>query len=85
MSGVTVHTAETADLISLNEVKDQLRIANSDSTHNTILGVCQSAATEIAKNYLQRSLVNRTLILFLDNIPYADDVMPSVSGSTSSA
>tara|TARA_R100000908_G_scaffold11622_1_gene4163 strand:- start:4629 stop:5291 length:663 start_codon:yes stop_codon:yes gene_type:complete len=82
MSGVTVHTAETADLISLNEVKDQLRIANSDSTHNTILGVCQSAATEIAKNYLQRSLVNRTLILFLDNIPYADDVLPDIEGIT---
>jgi len=82
MSGVTVHTAETADLISLTEIKAQLRIASSDSTHNTILGVCQSAATEIAKNYLQRSLINRTLILFLDNIPYADDVLPDTEGIT---
>ena len=82
MSGVTVVTAEAADLVSLNEIKNQLRIANSDSTHDTILGVCQSVATEMAKNYLQRSLINRTLQLFLDNIPYADDVLPDIEGIT---
>jgi len=82
MSGVTVHTAETADFISINEIKNQLRIANTDSTHDTLLSVCQSAATEMAKNYLQRSLINRTLQLFLDNIPYAEDVLPDTEGIT---
>ena len=82
MSGVTVNTAETADLISINEIKNQLRIANTDSTHDTMLAVCQSAATEMAKNYLQRSLINRTLTLFLDNVPYADDIFPDVEGIT---
>tara|TARA_R100000388_G_C7220438_1_gene148642 strand:+ start:260 stop:922 length:663 start_codon:yes stop_codon:yes gene_type:complete len=82
MSGVTVNTAESADFISINEIKNQLRISNSDSTHDTLLAVCQSAATELAKNYLQRSLINRTITLFLDNVPYMDDYLPDTEGIT---
>ena len=82
MSGVTIVTAESADAISVTEIKTQLRIASSDSTHDTILGVCRDAAIEIAKNYLQRSLINRTLKLSLDSIPYEDDNLPDVEGIT---
>jgi hypothetical protein len=82
MSGVTVHTAEATDLISANDVKRQLRIATTDSTHDTILGLCKDAAISIAKEFLNRSLINRTLVLYLDNIPYQDDVLPNKEGIT---
>ena len=82
MSGVTVDTAEATDLISVTDIKRQLRISTSDSTHDTILAVCRDAAISIAKEFLNRSLINRTLVLYLDNIPYQDDVLPDKEGIT---
>ena len=82
MSGVTVVTAESADLISVTDIKRQLRINTSDSTHDTILAVMRDAAIETAKQYLNRSLVNRTLKLSLDTVPYQEDVLPNREGIT---
>tara|TARA_R110000824_G_scaffold97450_2_gene232932 strand:- start:499 stop:1161 length:663 start_codon:yes stop_codon:yes gene_type:complete len=82
MSGVTVSTAETTDLITLDEIKRQLRIATSDTTYNDLLVVIQSAVTEIAKQYLNRSLLNRTLKLSLDTVPYQEDILPNTEGIT---
>jgi len=82
MSGVTITTAETTDLISVTEIKRQLRISTSDSTHDTILGVIRDTAINIAKEYLNRSLVNRTLKLSLDTIPYQEDILPNREGIT---
>ena len=82
MSGVTVTTAESTDLISVTEIKRQLRIATSDSTHDTILAVMRDSAISIAKEYLNRSLVNRTLKLSLDTIPYQEDILPNKEGIT---
>ena len=82
MSGVTVTTAESTDLISVTDIKRQLRIATSDSTHDTILAVMRDAAINIAKEYLNRSLINRTLKLSLDAIPYQDDILPNKEGIT---
>ena len=80
MSGVTVDTAETADVVSVTEIKRQLRIATSDSTFDTMLGVVRDASISISKEYLNRSLVNRTLKLSLDTIPYQEDVIPDKEG-----
>ena len=82
MAGVQIITPETTDLISTTEVKTQLRIATSDSTHDTLIGVCKDAAIGVAKEYLQKSLINRTLKLSLDNIPFADSVLPDKEGVT---
>tara|TARA_R110000744_G_scaffold49636_3_gene107806 strand:+ start:3891 stop:4553 length:663 start_codon:yes stop_codon:yes gene_type:complete len=82
MSGVTVHTAESTDVISSNEVKTQLRIATSDSTHDTLIGVCRDAAIAIAKEVLNRSLIQRTLILNLDYINNDQDGLPDREGIT---
>ena len=82
MSGVVVHTAETTDVISDTEVKTQLRIATSDSTHNTLIGVCKDAAIAIAKENLNRSLIHRTLVLSLDHMGNENDVLPDREGIT---
>jgi hypothetical protein len=82
MAGVTVVTPESTDLISTTEVKTQLRIATSDSTHDTLIGVCTTAAIGIAKEYLQKSFINRTLKLSLDQIPFADNTLPNKEGIT---
>tara|TARA_R110000824_G_scaffold69136_5_gene178081 strand:+ start:2173 stop:2835 length:663 start_codon:yes stop_codon:yes gene_type:complete len=82
MSGVTVHTAESTDVISVTEIKTQLRIATSDSTHDTLLGVCRDASIALAKENLNRSLINRTLILSLDYLGDEQDVLPDREGIT---
>lgn len=82
MAGVSIITAESTDLISTTDVKAQLRIASSDSTHDTLIGVCKDASIGVAKEYLQKSLINRTLKLSLDNIPFADSVLPNKEGIT---
>ena len=82
MAGITVVTAETTDAVSTTEIKANLRIPSSDSTHDTQIGICKNASLDIAKNYLQKSLTNRTLKLSLDNIPFSDSILPDQEGIT---
>jgi hypothetical protein len=82
MSGVVVNTAETTDVITVTEIKTQLRIATSDSTHDTLLGVCRDAAIATAKETLNRSLITRTLTLYLDYLGNENDVLPDREGIT---
>jgi len=82
MAGVTIVTAETTDVVTTAEVKTNLRIASSDTTHDTLIGSCRLASIEVAKEYLQKSLINRTLKLSLDNIPFSDSVLPNQEGIT---
>ena len=82
MAGITVVTAEATDVVTTADVKANLRIASDDSTHDTQIGVCKDASISVAKEYLQKSLINRTLKLSLDNIPYADSVLPDKEGIT---
>ena len=82
MAGVTVVTAETTDVVTTAQVKANLRIASSDSTHDTLIDTCREASIEVAKEYLQKSLINRTLKLSLDNIPFSDSVLPNQEGIT---
>jgi len=82
MAGITVVTAETTDVVTTAQVKANLRIASDDTTHDTQIGVCKDASISVAKEYLQKSLINRTLKLSLDNIPYSDSILPNKEGIT---
>ena len=82
MGGVKVTTNETVDVITNTDVKQQLRIATNDSTHDNLISACRQASVEVAKEYLQKSLLKRTLVLSLDNIPYGDSSYPLKEGIT---
>ena len=85
MSGVTVVTPASANPIEDNEVKRALRIPTSDSTHDNLISTARSTATQIVEEYLGRSLINRTLKLSLDALPYEDDNLPNVEGLVTGA
>tara|TARA_R110002033_G_scaffold13462_1_gene40130 strand:+ start:464 stop:1138 length:675 start_codon:yes stop_codon:yes gene_type:complete len=86
MSGLTTTTSYTTDVVSTNEVKSALRIPDSDSTHNTLIGTCRDVATKVVMEMLQRTLTKETLKLGLDAYPYgygsADDSLPYTEGIT---
>lgn len=82
MAGVTVVAGESVEVVTTTQIKTNLRIASSDSTHDTQIGVCKDASISVAKEYLQKSLMNRTLKLSLDNIPFSDSVLPDKDGIT---
>lgn len=73
MSGVTVVTPASADPIEDNEIKRALRIPTSDSTHDNLISTARTTAIQTVESYLGRSLINRTLKLSLDALPYEDD------------
>ena len=83
MAGVTVVSAESVDVVTTAQIKSNLRIASNDSTHDTQIEICRDASISVAKEYLQKSLMNRTLKLSLDNIPFSDSILPNQEGITS--
>ena len=82
MSGVTIVTGESVDVVTTAQIKSNLRISSSDSTHDTQIEICRAASISVAKEYLQKSLMQRTLKLSLDNIPFSDSVLPNTEGIT---
>tara|TARA_R100000654_G_scaffold66676_4_gene95006 strand:+ start:1908 stop:2570 length:663 start_codon:yes stop_codon:yes gene_type:complete len=80
MSGVTVVTGPSAQPVEDNEIKRALRIATDDSTHNNLIGTARSTATAIVSEYLGRSLINQTLKLSLDALPYENENIPIQEG-----
>ena len=82
MAGVTVVTGESVDVVTTAQIKSNLRIASNDSTHDTQIEICRDASISVAKEYLQKSLMNRTLKLSLDNIPFSDSILPNQEGIT---
>ena len=82
MSGVTIVTGESVDVVTTAQIKSNLRISSSDSTHDTQIEICRDASISVAKEYLQKSLMQRTLKLSLDNIPFSDSVLPNTEGIT---
>ena len=82
MAGVTVVSAESVDVVTTAQIKSNLRIASNDSTHDTQIEICRDASISVAKEYLQKSLMNRTLKLSLDNIPFSDSILPNQEGIT---
>ena len=70
MSGVTVTTAESTDLISVTDIKRQLRIATSDSTHDTILAVMRDSAINIATQLnIPEAIIGISLVAFGTSLP----------------
>ena len=82
MSGVSIVTGESVDVVTTAQIKSNLRISSSDSTHDTQIEICRDASISVAKEYLQKSLMHRTLKLSLDNIPFSDSVLPNTEGIT---
>ena len=82
MSGVTIVTGESVDVVTTAQINSNLRISSSDSTHDTQIEICRDASISVAKEYLQKSLMQRTLKLSLDNIPFSDSVLPNTEGIT---
>ncbi len=82
MAGVTVVTGETVEVVTTAQIKSNLRIASDDTTHDTQIGICKDVSIDIAKEFLQKSLMNRTLKLSLDNIPFSDSILPNTEGIT---
>ena len=82
MSGVTIVTGESVDVVTTAQIKSNLRISSSDSTHDTQIEICRDASISVAIEYLQKSLMQRTLKLSLDNIPFSDSVLPNTEGIT---
>ena len=82
MSGVTIVTGESVDVVTTAQIKSNLRISSSDSTHDTQIEICRDASISVAKEYLQKSLMQRTLKLSLVNIPFSDSVLPNTEGIT---
>ena len=82
MAGVSVVGAESVDVVTTAQIKSNLRIASNDSTHDTQIEICRDASISVAKEYLQKSLMNRTLKLSLDNIPFSDSILPNQEGIT---
>ena len=82
MAGVSIVTGESVDVVTTAQIKSNLRISSSDSTHDTQIEICRDASISVAKEYLQKSLMQRTLKLSLDNIPFSDSVLPNTEGIT---
>jgi|TARA_R110002020_G_scaffold353089_2_gene566072 uncharacterized phiE125 gp8 family phage protein len=87
MSGLTTVTAYTVLPVTDTDVKRALRIPTSDSTHDTLIGTCRSAATKIVMELTQRTLTQETLKLGLDAYPYGygfadDNSLPYTEGIT---
>ena len=64
MSGISVTTAPTAEPVSLQEIKQYMRI--EDSTDERLLKPFIVTARSFAEEHLGRSLMPQTLTLFID-------------------
>lgn len=84
MSGLTTVTAYSVLPVTDNDVKIALRIPTSDSTHDTLIGTCRSAATTMVMELTQRTLTKETLKIGLDAYPYGynDNSLPNTEGIT---
>ena len=71
MAGITVSTEPTAEPLSLQEVKDYLRV--EDSTDERILQPLITAARLFAETHMNRSLMQQTITLNLDAAMDQDD------------
>ena len=64
MAGITVSTEPTAEPLSLQEVKEYLRV--EDSTDERVVQPLISTARQFAELHLNRSLMQQTITLTLD-------------------
>ena len=64
MAGIQVTTAPTAQALSLQEVKEYLRL--DDSADERIVRPFIEAVTNIAEEHMNRALMSQTFTMFLD-------------------
>ena len=64
MAGITVSTQPTPEPLTLQEVKEYLRV--EDSTDERVVQPLIVAARQFAENYLARSLMQQTITLTID-------------------
>lgn len=67
-------TAPTVQPITVNELKDHLRIEWDDTAQDTILDGFIKAAVDIAENYTNRAFVQRTYDYYIDRWPKGDSI-----------
>tara|TARA_R100000329_G_scaffold146013_1_gene132144 strand:+ start:250 stop:927 length:678 start_codon:yes stop_codon:yes gene_type:complete len=72
MAGVTVQTAETEYAVTTTELKNHLKIDNSDD--DAELTVIQKAVHNWAKRTTGRSITTQTLNMFIDSV-YQPDIV----------
>lgn len=71
MAGITVSTAPTAEPLSLQEVKEYLRL--EDATDERVVQPLITAARIFAEEHMNRALMQQTITLFLDAVVDQDE------------
>ena len=71
MAGLVVSTAPTEEPLSLQEVKEYLRV--EDSTDERVVRPMIEAARQFAEEHMNRALMQQTLTLTVDTILDIDD------------
>jgi uncharacterized phiE125 gp8 family phage protein len=71
MAGVIVTTAPTQEPLTLQEVKDYLRLA--DAIDERVLQDLVEASRQFAEEYMARSLMTQTLTLTIDAVANVED------------
>jgi uncharacterized phiE125 gp8 family phage protein len=67
--GLTLHTAPTAEPVSLDEAKKQVELPTAVAAHDELLNALITASRQYVERYLNRQLVTATWNLFLDRFP----------------
>jgi len=65
-------TQPTSEPVSLEEAKKHLIVDADDTSEDTLIYGCISAARKAAESFLGRSLITQTWDLYLDSFPNAD-------------
>jgi len=71
MAGLTVSVTPTQEPVTLQEVKEYLRLEDSVDERN--LQPMVEAARSYAEEYMNRALMSQTLVLYLDSFSDKDD------------
>ena len=70
MGGQSVTTSATIDPLTYSEIRDYLRL--DEGVDEALLITLLKMATQYVENYTGRSLVNRTITLFVDGVDEVD-------------
>ena len=70
MSGESVTTSATTDPLTYTEIRDYLRL--DEGVDEQILVTLLKMSVNFVENYTGRSLINRTITLFIDGIDEVD-------------
>jgi len=74
MSGLKINTAWTTNVVSIADFKAFARIDSSDSTENSLIESLIFVAQDLAEQFTNRSITYQVLQLFLDKLPFYNDI-----------